>query len=261
MVQKQVFRCVRGQVSRVPLIEVQSLTKQYGSKTVLQNVSFCIDGPAIVGVLGPNGAGKTTLLEILEGLSDPSAGTYSLFGSPCSCEQYPRSQVGVLLQREYALDEVTVEEYSELFAAIQKVPKGAEKIITQARLENRKHVRVDKISGGEAQRLFFAASSVHNPKILFLDEPSAPLDPSAKLTMRSMIKEQSQRSTIVMTTHDLRDAEQLCDRVLFLVDGQIRADGSISTLLSQVKSKEQPTLEDAYFHFCGSKLSESGETI
>jgi ABC-2 type transport system ATP-binding protein len=235
------------------IVEVKGVSKRFGEVTALRGISFAIEEPQIVGVLGPNGAGKTTLLEILEGLSRPDEGSVSLFGEGIA--RYPKERVGVVMQREFVFAGITVFEYAELFSAIYNVRDGAKRIITHAKLAERQRTPVSKLSGGEQQRLFIAAATVHEPKILFLDEPSSALDPASKRALWSWLLEMK-GCTIVLTTHDLREAEALCRSVLFLVGGEVKAFGEREALASQVPNGE--SLEDAFFHFCGARVDASG---
>jgi ABC-2 type transport system ATP-binding protein len=244
------------------VIAVAALEKRFGETTALRGVTFRLDGPQVIGVLGPNGAGKTTLLEILEGLSAPSSGTYRLFGEPASVgRRYPRRRVGVVMQREFALDRITVGEYAELFAAIQGVPGGRERILAMAELEAREGVAVERISGGEAQRLFIAAAVVHDPALLFLDEPTAHLDPESKERIAALIRRMGRGRTVILTTHDLREADTVCDHVLFLVAGAIKAEGTRQALIDAVPegARNGRGIEDAFFHFCAARLGRHGE--
>src|SRR6188768_2571163 len=142
-----------------PFVSLERVSRRYGAFEALSDVTFRIDAPGVVGLLGPNGAGKTTLLDVLAGLAAPDSGSLALFGEPLGPgARYPRRRVGVVLQREFVPDHVTVHEYAELFASIQGVRDGAQQIVAQARLEARSKLAVDRLSGGEAQRLFVAAS-------------------------------------------------------------------------------------------------------
>ncbi len=247
------------------MIEVKGVTKHFRGVEALRGVSFTVKGPRLVGVLGPNGAGKTTLLEILEGLSEPSTGEVSLFGEKLVPGRYPRRRVGVVLQREFALDRITVGEYADLFASIYGVPRGDGGILERAQLTDRRQVAVERLSGGEAQRLFIAAASVHGPDLLFLDEPTAHLDPASKLHLGEVLRGLARERTVLLTTHDLREADRLCDDILFLVGGEIKAAGPREELIAAVPPDRRRTggIEDAFFHFCeahleGGKLAPAG---
>ena len=224
------------------VVEVEHLSKHFGDIVALDDVSFSIEGPGLVGILGPNGAGKTTLLDIVEGLSQASAGSYRLFGRTPS--PYPRQRVGVVMQNEARLERVTVREYAELFAAIYGVSGGADKTIARAGLKERASLALDKLSGGEAARLWIANAMVHDPQLLFLDEPTAALDPANKRQVAAVLREAASDRTIIMTTHDLSEADGLCDQLLFLVGGRLRAFGRREDIVGE------RSVEEAFFDIC-----------
>jgi ABC-2 type transport system ATP-binding protein len=247
-----------GTVTEV--LAAEHLSKRFGDTEALRDVTFALSGPQVIGVLGPNGAGKTTLLEILQGLSRPTAGTARLFGAPVDPAGYPRRRVGVVMQREYFFDRITVGEYAELFASIYGVPGGRARILDGARLADRAGARVDRLSGGEAQRLIIAAASVHAPELLFLDEPTSHLDPESKRDIGALLRRLAERTTVVLTTHDLREADAVCDHALFLVGGVLKAAGPRAELVEAVPPplRKGLGLEDAFFHFCAQRLSAQG---
>lgn len=235
-------------------LAVKDVAQRYGDALALSEVSFTLNGPRLVVILGPNGAGKTTLLDLVEGLALPSAGAVSLFGRPVRPDDYPRRQVGVVMQKEFVLDGVTAGDYAELFASIYGVTDGRERILERAGLRERQRLSVDRLSGGEAQRLFIAAASVHEPEVLFLDEPTSQLDPESKQAIGELLREHASRALVVMTTHDLAEAERLADEVLFLLDGRLRAHGPKAELVGTHAS-----LSAAFFHYCGKTMSRAGE--
>ncbi len=240
-----------------PFVSLERVSRRYGAFEALSEVTFRIDAPGVVGLLGPNGAGKTTLLDVLAGLAAPDSGSLALFGEPLGAgTRYPRRRVGVVLQREFVPDHVTVHDYAELFTAIHGVRDGAEQIIAQARLEPRRTLAVDRLSGGEAQRLFVAASLVHTPDLLLLDEPSARLDPVSKRELSELLRRVSQKTCVLMATHDLNEAERVCDDCLFILGGRLRAQGSTAELMATAGAA---TLEDAFFHFCSARAAPTGD--
>ena len=243
-----------------PFVSLERVSRRYGAFQALSEVTFRIDAPGVVGLLGPNGAGKTTLLDVLAGLAAPDSGSLALFGEPLGPgahdARYPRRRVGVVLQREFVPDHVTVQDYAELFAAIHGVRDGAQQIILQARLEARRQLAVDRLSGGEAQRLFIAASLAHAPDLLLLDEPSVRLDPVSKRELSELLRGVSQKTCVLMATHDLDEAERACDHCLFILGGQLRAQGSTAELMTTAGAS---TLEDAFFHFCSARVDPSGD--
>jgi ABC-2 type transport system ATP-binding protein len=246
-------------VSEEARLATKALTKTFGDVTALADVSIELGGHRLVAVLGPNGAGKTTLLDLLEGLTEPTSGTVSLFGEPIAPERYPRRRVGVVMQREFVMDGVRVADYADLFAAIFGVAGGRRRIVERAKLEGREHVSVDRLSGGEAQRLFIAAASVHDPEILLLDEPTGELDPASKENVGELLRALASRALVVMTTHDLDEAERIADEVLFLYEGRVRAYGTKDKLLAEVG--REASLRDAFFHFCGATIARGGSAI
>ena len=239
------------------VLAVRGLTKKFDDVTALDDVTFAIDGPRLVGILGPNGAGKTTLLDILEGLAEPSSGEVRLFGEPL--KKYPRRRVGVVLQKEFTLDHVTVGEYAELFAAIYEVKGGREKILRESKLEDRAKVGVDRISGGEAQRLFIAAAQVHEPDLLFLDEPTAHMDPPSKAELGAWLRDVARKRTVIITTHDLAEADAICEYVVFLVRGKVRAHGPREELVDAVPAEKRDGIASAFFHFCSVRIERGME--
>ena len=234
------------------------LCKQFGNVKALDQVTFVVHGPALVGILGPNGSGKTTLLDILEGLSDPTSGEARVLGQPLS--PYPRHRVGAVLQREFVLDRVTVREYAQLFSTLHNVSHGDDRIIKDANLEARANVAVERISGGEAQRLFIAAAGVHDPDLLFLDEPTAHMDPENRERIKASLVAMSKSRTVVMATHDLDEAEAICDVVLFLSGGSVRAIGTVKELVDAVPLASRDGLRSAYFHYCATQIDARGDT-
>lgn len=238
-----------------PVVKVEHVSRDYGGVRALADVSFSIEGPGVVVILGPNGAGKTTLLDLLAGLARPSAGAVYLFGARLDGSRYPRRDVGVVLQREFVPEHMSVREYAELFSAIYGVEGGVEKIFSRAELSHRANVPVARLSGGEAQRLFIAAALVNEPRLLLLDEPSVGLDPNHKRTLADLLRRLGRERTILMTTHDLSEAELVCDYCLFMVGASLRAHGPRDRLLA---SSGATTLEEAFFYYCGARVTAEG---
>ncbi len=237
------------------VVGAQGLCQAFGDVQALKDVSFSVEGPGLVALLGPNGAGKTTLLDILEGLSSQSAGEYRLFGEsygPKLPRGYPKRRVGVVMQREARLERIRVAEYAELFAAIHGVRRGAQSILERAELTQRGDQRLVRLSGGEAARLFIATALVHEPELVFLDEPTAALDPESKHNVGDWLLELATERTILMATHDLREADRLSQFLIFLVGGEVRAWGNRRELVQNVPARKRRGLgvEDAFFHYC-----------
>ncbi|MFZ5893674.1 MAG: ABC transporter ATP-binding protein [Myxococcota bacterium] len=239
-----------------PVVQVEHVSRDYGAVRALGDVSFTIQGPGVVGILGPNGAGKTSLLDLLAGVAKPTTGKVSLFGRTLTGSEYPRRDVGVVLQREFVPDHMCVGEYAELFAAIYGIRGGGEVILQRAELGTKRSLRVARLSGGEAQRLFIASALVHRPKLVLLDEPSVGLDPNHKRALAQLLRELGRDCTVILTTHDLNEADNVCDYCLFMVGAVLRAHGSRNELLS---SAGVGGLAEAFFHYCGTRVTAKGD--
>lgn len=263
-------------ISAAPLsLSVEQVGVRFGEVLALDDVTFSLEGPQVLGILGPNGAGKTTLLEILEGLRPPTAGCVSILGVPVygsrvrATRPYPRQHIGAVLQREPQIERVTVAEYADLFASIYRVPHGAQAILSRARLQHRHSQPVESLSGGEAQRLYIAAALVHDPRVLFLDEPTAHLDPQNRLDIGDLLRDEGKQRLVIFCTHDLAEAERVCDRVLFLVAGRLRALGTCAELCAalphvppvapSVGPVAGASLSAAFFHHCAVSIRPDGE--
>ncbi|MFY1632148.1 ABC transporter ATP-binding protein [Solwaraspora sp. WMMB335] len=217
-----------------PAIELNDVRKRYGDLDAVAGVSLTIQRGEFFGLIGPNGAGKTTLIEIIEGLREPTSGTVSVLGlapSPRNAALLPR--VGVQTQTSAFFVRLTAREHLETVAALYGVaPAAAGRTLDLVGLAAAGDTRVNAISGGQRQRLAIASALVHDPEVLFLDEPTASLDPKARRDLWQVLRElKASGKTIIYTTHHLDEAEALCDRVAILVDGAVRALGSPRDLI------------------------------
>ena len=205
-------------------IEVSGLVKRYGELTAVDRVSFTVEPGEIFGILGPNGAGKTTTLEMIEGLRKPDAGTVRLLGEP-SWPRNPRllPRIGVQLQASAFFDLLTAREQIHTFAALYGVsPRRADEWLEEVGLTDKGGTRVGRLSGGQLQRLAIACALVHDPEIVFLDEPTAGVDPQARRNLWDLLRSlNDQGRTLVLTTHYLEEAESLCDRVAIMDRGTV----------------------------------------
>lgn len=235
------------------VVGVENLSVDFGRGPVLDQVTFSFAGPGLLGILGPNGAGKTTLLSVLEGLARPSSGAVRLFGQALAQGPYPRQRTGVVLQKECAFEAIRVGEYAELLAALYGVDRGRERILAEADLADRASLALARLSGGEAQRLFLAAATVHQPELIFLDEPTAHLDPDSRREAGRRLRRLAESRTVVMTTHDLREAQELFDQVIFLVEGRVKAQGTVASLRHGFS-----TLEEAFIARCSVRIGPRG---
>ncbi|GAA1365842.1 ABC transporter ATP-binding protein [Catellatospora chokoriensis] len=218
-----------------PAIVIDGVSKSYGDVHAVQGVSLSIGQGEFFGILGPNGAGKTTLIEIVEGLRDPDAGRVSIFGlspHPRNLALLPR--MGVQTQKSAFFTRLTAREHLETVAALYgKDAAAAQRALTVVGLDGSANVRVTDVSGGQRQRLAIASALVHDPEVIFLDEPTAALDPQARRDLWKLLRElKAAGKTIVYTTHHLDEAEALCDRVAIVVAGKVVSLGSPHQLVN-----------------------------
>lgn len=205
-------------------IDVQDLTKRYDDLTAVDGVTLQVADGEFVGVLGPNGAGKTTLLEMIEGLRKPDGGEVRLLGEPV-WPRNPRLQprIGVQLQASSFFERLTAREQIRTFASLYGVGPGpADEWLERVGLTDKAGARVEDLSGGQAQRLSIACALVHDPELVFLDEPTAALDPQARRNLWDLLSSINESGrTVVLTTHYMDEAEVLCDRVAVMDHGRI----------------------------------------
>jgi ABC-2 type transport system ATP-binding protein len=205
-------------------IEVSGLRKVYGDLVAVDDVSLSVEHGEIFGILGPNGAGKTTTLEMVEGLRRPDAGQVRLLGEPT----WPRNaallpRIGVQLQSSAFFELLTAREQIRTFAALYGVPSDrADAWLDRVGLSDKAGTRSDRLSGGQLQRLAIACALVHEPEVVFLDEPTAGVDPQARRNLWDLLRSLNDEGrTLVLTTHYLDEAETLCDRVAIMDHGAV----------------------------------------
>ncbi len=205
-------------------IEVRDVRKKYGALAAVDGVTFEVATGEFFGILGPNGAGKTTLLELVEGLREPDVGTISVLGMP----PWPRNpallpRMGVQLQASAFFEMLTAREQLQTFADLFSVDhRRVDEMLELVGLTDSAKVRSEKLSGGQAQRLSIACALISDPEIVFLDEPSAALDPQARRNLWTVLTSIADSGrTVVLTTHHMDEAEILCDRVAVMDGGRI----------------------------------------
>ena len=205
------------------VISVESLNKRFGDLVAVDDISFSVRRGEVFGILGPNGAGKTTTLECIEGLQEPSSGRISVLGTEVARDPNTvKERIGVQLQASAYFDYLTLTEILELFGRFysRRVPPA--ELLSTVGLEDKANTTVGKLSGGQQQRFTIAATLVNDPEVVFLDEPTASLDPTATHAVEQIINAIDAAGTrIVMTTHDLGQARRLGDEVMFLNRGRL----------------------------------------
>ncbi|MFA1543933.1 ABC transporter ATP-binding protein [Actinomadura monticuli] len=218
----------------VQTIEVSGVRKRYGDVQAVDGVTFGVEEGEFFGILGPNGAGKTTTLEIIEGLRKADAGDVSVLGlSPWPRNPKLLPRIGVQLQASSFFERLTTREQLRTFGSLYGVPaKKADAMMELVGLDDKADVRVEKLSGGQAQRLSIACALVHDPELVFLDEPTAALDPQARRNLWDLLRQISTEGrTVVLTTHYMDEAEILCDRVAIMDSGRILRLGPPAVLV------------------------------
>lgn len=215
-------------------LRVGNLQKFYGSVHAVRGISFEAQAGQILGLLGPNGAGKTTTLECIIGLRQADAG--EIFIDNLDARRAPRAvkeKIGVALQNTALPDKITPREALKLFAGFYRNPADTRELISRFSLEEMADARFETLSGGQKQRLAVALALVNNPSILFLDEPTAALDPQSRRDLHDAIRTlRDQGKTVILTTHYIEEAQQLCDRVEIIDHGQIIASGRPDELVA-----------------------------
>jgi len=216
-------------------VEVKDLTKRYGDLMAVNKVSFTIEEGEIFGLLGPNGAGKTTTLEMIEGLRKPDGGSIQLCGIDVTKKANDIKEIiGVQLQSTSIYDKIKVGEVIELFGGYYRKSRPADEILEEVSLSEKRNSFVDSLSGGQKQRLALALALVNEPRVLFLDEPTTGLDPQARRNIWGIIEGLSRKGkTIILNTHYMEEAEQLCERVGIMDHGQIIALDTPANLISK----------------------------
>lgn len=237
-------------------IQVNNLTKIYGTQKAANNISFTINKGEIVGFLGPNGAGKSTTMKMITGYLQPDAGTVSVCGldvpsNPISIKK----KIGYLPEANPLYYEMYVKEYLEFIVGVHKIGNWQLAVgnvieLTGLTIESKK--KIGQLSKGYKQRVGLAAALIHSPEVLILDEPTSGLDPNQIIEIRNVIKLQGKDKTVLFSSHILQEVEAICDRVIIINKGEIVADNLLKNLTGQKASNKitvelQEAVEDIVF--------------
>jgi len=231
------------------MIEVEQLTKVYGTFSAIENVSFRVEPGEIMGFLGPNGAGKTTSMRILTGFLPATSGSARVAGYDVHENSMAvRERIGYLPETPPLYPEMTVENYLGFVAELKRVPAGdrpqqVDRAIERCNLQEKRYTLIRKLSKGFKQRVGIAQALVHDPPVIILDEPTVGLDPKQIIEVRSLIKSLAGDHTIVLSTHILPEVSMTCDRVVIINRGRVVATGTPSELSQQAAGSAQLMLE------------------
>ena len=247
-----------------PIIRVRDLSKNYGKLQAVKSISFDVKEGEIFGLLGPNGAGKSTTLEIIETLRQKSGGKVEVAGF--DLDKHPgeiKKIIGVQLQSSGFYPGLNLTELLELFAGLYNRKIDPKEYLRKVHLEDKAKTICKSLSGGQKQRFSIATTLIHKPKIVFLDEPTTGLDPQARRNLWELIREiRTNGTTVIITTHYMDEAEQLCDRIAILDEGKIikldtpenMIDDLVATGFERPKQVKMANLEDVFIHLTGKEI-------
>ncbi len=254
----------------MPIVEVSNLSKKYPRPDKKNEFFYAVDGISltinngqIYGILGPNGAGKTTTLEMIEGLTDIDGGQALVDNLDVATQPYQvKKIIGVQLQANEYFDHLSLRELLALFSHLYDRNDDPEELLGKVNLKEKANAKPANLSGGQKQRFSIACALVNDPKVLFLDEPTTGLDPQAKRNLWDLVRQLNENGmTIVLTTHNMEEAEFLCDRLAIMDHGKIIAEGDPQELI--LKHAPEPpvapmhgNLEDVFLSLTGHDLRE-----
>jgi ABC-2 type transport system ATP-binding protein len=229
-------------MSAVSAVEVVRLRRDVGAVRAVDDASWSAQSGAVTAVLGPNGAGKTTTMECLEGLQRPTAGTARVLGvDPWRAPAEHRARIGVMLQDGGLPVTTTARRLLRHVAHLHRAPADVASLMSRLDLERVGDRSIRRLSGGERQRVALAAALVGHPEVAFLDEPTAGLDPHARLEVWDLVRETARSAAVVVTTHSFEEAERLADHVVIMNAGRVVAEGSLAEVC------DGHSLEERYF--------------
>jgi ABC-2 type transport system ATP-binding protein len=239
------------------ILSVTDLKKSYDDVTAVDGLDFEIEKGECFGLLGPNGAGKSTTLAMIEGMEDPTHGSVRYYGGPLPSDY--QSRVGIQFQATALQDFLTPFDNLKLFSSFYDDPIPMDQLIEQFRLRDFLHRDSRHLSGGQRQRLLLALALVHNPEIVFLDEPTTGLDPRSRRDLWDVMTDlKADGRTLILTTHYMEEAEILCDELVILSHGKTLLQGTPEQL---IKDAGVPDLDTLFLSLTGETLVKTQEVI
>jgi len=243
-------------------IEIKNLTKKFGKFVAVNDVSFNVKKGEVFGFLGPNGSGKTTVIRVLMGLISPTSGTGKVLGYDISKDIGKiKEQIGYMSQKFSLYEDLTVEENLDFYAGIYGISKGKleqkkKEILDMADLVGKENMITSNLSGGWKQRLALGCAIIHEPKILFLDEPTGGVDPIARRRFWDIIYRLSEQGvTVLVTTHYMDEAEH-CNNIGFIYYGKVLSLDTPNNMKKKIIEKAKPSLEDVFIFLVESEDNE-----
>jgi len=246
------------------IISVKNLVKDYGNFKAVKDISFDVYEGEIFGLLGPNGAGKSTTLEIMETLRKKTSGEVMIAG--LNLDKQPeeiKKIIGVQLQTSGFYPGLNLVELINLFGGLYNQPVNPMELLKKVNLEDKAKNKSKELSGGQKQRFSIATTLINKPRIIFLDEPTTGLDPQARRNLWDLIREiRSNGTTVIITTHYMDEAEQLCDRIAIMDEGKIikldspdkMIDELVASGFERPKQVKAANLEDVFIHLTGREM-------
>src|SRR6195952_1467138 len=249
-----------------PIITVKNLVKNYGDVAAVKGISFEVYDGEIFGLLGPNGAGKTTTLEIIETLRDKTSGEVMVDGFSIDTDADSiKKRIGVQLQAAGYYPNLNLSELITLFSGLYGITKSPMEMLEKVALTDKAKAKYKELSGGQKQRFSIATTLINDPRIIFLDEPTTGLDPQARRNLWDLIRGiRDSGTTVIITTHYMDEAEQLCDRVAIMDEGKIIAlqspdrliDDLVASGFERAKVTKSANLEDVFINLTGKDFRE-----
>ncbi len=238
------------------MIVVQNVSKSYGPIQALNKVSFRVKEGEIIGLLGPNGAGKTTMIKILTGYLQPDEGQVTIDGLDVMVDTLAVQQrIGYLPENAPLYPELSVQAYLKMIADLRQIPQDEQlaalsEAVRATDLINHLTRPIGQLSKGYRQRVGLAQAILHKPRLLIMDEPTVGLDPTQIVQVRGLIRRLAEKSTVLLSTHILSEVEAVCDRVIILMNGQVKADARLADLAttSDVILVLEEAVDDAFKH-------------